>query len=61
MVAMAIGLTPSWSVGQMLGGAMSVLAFGSIIALATAPRDERSRAAVVGRIGADTVSERKAA
>lgn len=61
MVAMAVGVTPSWSVGQMLGAAMAVLAFGSIIAMATAPRDDRDISAVAGRITESEASDRRAA
>lgn len=61
LVAMAVGVTPHWSVGQLIGGAMSVLAFGSIIALATAPRTELSRPSVAGRIDPETASGRRAA
>jgi hypothetical protein len=61
LVAMAVGVTPQWSIGQMIGGAMSVLAFGSIIALATAPREEPRKASVAGRIDGVTASGRRAA
>ena len=61
LVAMAIGVTPTWSIGQMVGGAMSVLAFSSVIALATAGREEKSGAVIAGRISAKAMPERRAA
>lgn len=61
LVAMAVGITPNWSVGQMVGGAMAVLAFGSVIALATAPRRAARTASIVGRVDGASTSGRRAA
>jgi hypothetical protein len=50
MFAMALGLTPGSSMGQLMGAIVVVAAFSSVIALAVGAREERGSAGVAGRI-----------
>lgn len=50
MFAMAMGLTPGSSMGQLIGAIVVVAAFSSVIAIAVGSRDERDAAGVAGRI-----------
>lgn len=51
--AMAIGVTPGLSIGQVFGAIIAILAFGSILTLAAGSKAGSVSSPVVGRIDAD--------
>ncbi|MBX3362092.1 MAG: hypothetical protein KF912_05635 [Phycisphaeraceae bacterium] len=54
--AMAIGVTPGLSAGQVFGAIVAILAFGSILTLAVGSKVGRAAGPIAGRIAPEATS-----